>query len=196
MEGGLSGNGTVYSVRASGVHKVLYRFRGHSDGSWPSSGLLNENGTLYGTTRFGGSSNAGIVYSISTSGAEKVLYSFKGGSDGAYPIAGLIDVNGTLYGTTAEGGGSGCTSRYNHGCGTVFTVTTSGRESVLYSFKGGSDGFYPAAELLDVNGLLYGTTVRGSCPPCGTVYTITPAGVEEVIMGFKGAQMEMPRSRA
>jgi uncharacterized repeat protein (TIGR03803 family) len=75
---------------------VLYRFKGGS-----LSGLLDVNGTLYGTTFSGGTSNAGTVYSVSTSGVVKVLYSFKGGSDGAHPIGGLIDVKGVLYGTTS-----------------------------------------------------------------------------------------------
>lgn len=57
----------------------------------------------------------------------QVLYSFKScGKDGESPHAGLIDVNGTLYGTTVGGG--------VHGGGTVFSVSTSGTEHVLYSF--------------------------------------------------------------
>jgi uncharacterized repeat protein (TIGR03803 family) len=174
--------GTIYSISASGVHKVLYRFHGGSDGSDPQSGLINVNGTLYGTTAGGGSSNAGTVYSISTSDAEKVLYAFKGGSDGAHPRAGLIDVKGKLYGTTFEGG-SGC---FGVGCGTVFSVTTSGEERVLHSFNGHSDGAYPVAELIDVKGVLYGTTSEnGNCGACGTVYRITPAGAEKVLHAFQ-----------
>jgi uncharacterized repeat protein (TIGR03803 family) len=105
---------------------VLYRFRGGSDGRNPQSGLIDVNGTLYGTTYFGGDGTGcyapgcGTVYSISTSGTEKVLYAFKGGSDGFFPVAGLIDVQGTLYGTTEEGGG-GCST--DDGCGTVFSIT-------------------------------------------------------------------------
>src|SRR5579863_9883085 len=68
--------------------------------------------------------------------AYSAFYSFKGyPNDGAYPDAGLINVNGTLYGTTSNGGASGNCSG---GCGTVFKITTSGRETVLHSFEGGS----------------------------------------------------------
>jgi uncharacterized repeat protein (TIGR03803 family) len=64
----------------------------------------------------------------------KSLYSFKGGTDGELPYAALIAVGGKLYSTTYEGGASGV--------GTVFEVSTSGKERVLYSF--GTDGAYPA----------------------------------------------------
>ncbi|MGA9946511.1 MAG: choice-of-anchor tandem repeat GloVer-containing protein, partial [Candidatus Cybelea sp.] len=186
--GGLS-HGTIYTISTSGVHKVLYRFHAGSDGADPQAGLVDVNGTFYGTTAGGGSSSAGTVYAVSTSGAEKVLYSFKGGSDGASPEAGLIDVKGTLYGTTTKGGGSGCYSGL--GCGTVFSLNTSGQETVLHRFAGGSDGSYPLAALIDVKGLLYGTAANdGSCQAygnsCGTVYSITPAGVEKVIYDFQG----------
>ena len=63
--------------------------------------------------------------------AYSVLYSFEGGSgDGEFPFAGLLNVKGTLYGTTYFGGAT-------EG-GTVFEITPSGTETVLYSFKGGS----------------------------------------------------------
>jgi uncharacterized repeat protein (TIGR03803 family) len=62
----------------------------------------------------------------------------------------LIDVDGTLYGTTVSGG--------LEGGGTVFKITTSGTESVVYSFGGGSDGAYPYGGLVHFAGALYGTT--------------------------------------
>lgn len=116
--------------------------------------------------------------------AYQVLYSFKGGSeDGADPIASLINVNNTLYGTTDSGGGAKC---YRHqGCGTVFTITTSGAEAVLHSFTSGGDGANPSAALLDVNGALYGTTFRGGESKGGTVFEIAPSGAETVLYSFK-----------
>ena len=98
-----------------------------------------------------------------SSSSFRVLYRFAGGSDGAQPVAALIDVNGILYGTTENGGGSGCKKL---GCGTVYSITTSGAEKVLHSFAGGSDGAYPAAALVDVNGTLYGTTENGGGSGC------------------------------
>jgi uncharacterized repeat protein (TIGR03803 family) len=73
-------------------------------------------------------------------------------------------VNGTLYGTTPQGGAS---------AGTVFEVSTSGKERVLYSFKGVPDGAYPGAGLVDVNGVLYGTTTNGGVSNAGTVFKVS-----------------------
>ncbi|MGC2649501.1 MAG: choice-of-anchor tandem repeat GloVer-containing protein [Candidatus Cybelea sp.] len=191
-------HGTVFKVSTSGAEHVLYRFKGGTDGASPQAGLIVVNGTLYGTTEGDGVKSGGTVFKITTSGAEHVLYHFKGGSDGARPFAGLIAVNGTLFGTTLYGGGSGC-RHYGvaYGCGTVFKITTSGTESVLYSFKGGKDGCDPVAGLVNVKGTLYGTTANGGTSPCdgssygrsgfGTVFKITTSGAEHVLYRFKNS---------
>ena len=62
-----------------------------------------------------------------------MLYSF-GGPDGGTPVAGLIVVNGVLYGTTTYGGtGSACGSQ---GCGTIFSITTAGKEEEGWKSSG------------------------------------------------------------
>jgi uncharacterized repeat protein (TIGR03803 family) len=64
-------------------------------------------------------------------------------------------MDGNLYGTT-WGGGAG-------GRGTVFQLTPSGILTVLYSFTGGSDGRWPAANLfVDAAANLYGTTASAA----------------------------------
>ncbi|MGA7354327.1 MAG: choice-of-anchor tandem repeat GloVer-containing protein [Candidatus Cybelea sp.] len=169
--GGAYGHGTVFSITTTGTEHVLYSFGGSaSDGSEPHASLIDVHGTLYGTTEFGGTYGWGTVFSTSTSGTEHVLHTFAGGSDGAAPAAGLIDVKGTLYGTTRDGGGSSCGS---NGCGTVFSVTTGGKEQVLYAFTS-SDGAWPVAGLINVNGTLYGTTLGGGEIGNGTVFAFTP----------------------
>ena len=103
-EGGIHSDGVVYRVGTKGSYKVLYAFQGGEyDGSNPIGGLVELNGTLYGTTYQGGAANDGIVFSVSPRGKEQVLRSFSG-SDGANPAASLVFVNGTLYGTTYQGG--------------------------------------------------------------------------------------------
>jgi uncharacterized repeat protein (TIGR03803 family) len=183
------GGGIVYKITPSGVYKVIYTFRGSGNGSGPSGALLNVNGTLYGVTVVGGTgcSGCGTVFSVTPSGKEKVLYSFQGGSDGQGPTSGLIDVNGTLYGTTKWGGGSGCQSGSQSGCGTVYSITTSGSEKVLYRFSGGADGRYPNASLTEMNGTLYGTTQGGGSAGDGTVFSISPSGGEQVVHSFVGS---------
>jgi uncharacterized repeat protein (TIGR03803 family) len=168
QEGGASGAGTVFSITTSGTESVLHAFTGSpSDGAYPYAGVVNVDGTLYGTTNVGGASNDGTVFSITPSGTETVLYSFKGGSDGAAPYAGLLNVNGTLYGTTAVGGVS------KNGHGTVFKVTKAGKESVVYHFHAAPDGANPYAGLVEVNGVLYGTTIAGGANGAGTVFSLS-----------------------
>jgi uncharacterized repeat protein (TIGR03803 family) len=98
--------------------------------------------------------------------------------------------NGTLYGTTVNRGEK-CFRRL--GCGTVFSITPSGHETVLHGFAGPPDGATPVAPLHNVNGTLYGTTSFGGpnvgvyCTlGCGTVFSITPGGKEKVLYSFGG----------
>ena len=191
--------GTAYRMTKNGKVDVLYRFEGGSDGAGPESALLDVGGTLYGTTDEGGRSgcgynvSCGTVYSLSKSGAEKVLYRFAGGSDGAHPRSELTNVNGTLYGTTEFGGADNCNRDVTSGCGTVYSIQTSGAEHVLYKFKNGSDGAYPVAGVIDVNGTVYGTTSVGGDAKgcykqgCGIVYSLSTGGSEKVLYRFTGA---------
>jgi uncharacterized repeat protein (TIGR03803 family) len=175
-EGGVSNDGTVFSITLSGKEKTLHSFFGGSgDGAYPVTGLVDVKGTLFGTTLVGGkycspSKYCGTVFAISPSGKEKVVHSFGGLGDGQVPYAGLLKVKGTLYGTT-EFGGANC-SRF--GCGTVFSITPSGNENLLLSFGGPEEGGYPEAGLLNVKGTLYGTTSGGGANSDGTVFSLRP----------------------
>ncbi|MFY9739479.1 MAG: choice-of-anchor tandem repeat GloVer-containing protein [Candidatus Cybelea sp.] len=103
-----------------------------------------------------------------------MLHSFGGSGDGEYPVAGLINVKGTLYSTTLSGPHDFCGGP---GCGTVFSITTSGAATVLYRFKGHSygrkDGAHPEAGLINVNGTLYGTTNIGGVNGYGAVFSLS-----------------------
>jgi uncharacterized repeat protein (TIGR03803 family) len=174
---------------------LRHSFAGGSDGSVPITSLIEVKRTLYGTTYYGGYyCHCGTVFSITPRGVENVLHSFSSetsSTDGINPSAGLLDVHGTLYGTT-QYGGSNCRGSSSYGCGTVFSITTGGVENVLHSFGAGSDGVEPAAVLIEVKGMLYGTTVMTrscdlSANGCGTVFSITPGGTEEVLHSFHGA---------
>jgi uncharacterized repeat protein (TIGR03803 family) len=189
---GGSNCGTVFAVNASsGAETVLHSFAGGTDGAYPSAGLLNIKGTLYGTTFEGGASGGGTVFSVDAGkGTETVLHSFEccTGADGGYPLADLVNVKGTLFGTTYGGGNvTGCTG--GQGCGTVFSITTAGAESVVYAFRGGKDGAGPQAGLVSVKGSLYGTTGGQGTDGAnaGTAFAInTKTGKEAVIYSFQG----------
>ena len=187
--GGRYGYGTVFALDpANGAETVLYSFsdkhRDYEYGAFPNADLIDVNGLLYGTTPFGGRrGGAGTAFSLDpATGIGTVLHTFSAKhGDGRGPQAGMIDANGMLYGTTEYGG--------KHGYGTVFSLdpTTAG-EAVVYSFKGyPSDGAGPVAGLLDINGMLYGTTESGGRHFAGMVFSLNPTtGAETVLYSFKG----------
>ncbi|HEY1868288.1 MAG TPA: choice-of-anchor tandem repeat GloVer-containing protein [Candidatus Cybelea sp.] len=183
--------GTLLPASTSAGYRVLHNFGAAKspDGQQPKAGLIDLNGTLYGTTYVGGAHGFGTglpgygtVFSITPDGSERVIYDFKGPKvgDGKNPAASLFAVNGVLYGTTENGG-----TRANYG--TVFSVSTSGMEKVLYRFQGyfyGQDGANPLASLIDVDGKLYGTTLAGGTNDNGTVFRVTTTGEEKVLHSF------------
>jgi uncharacterized repeat protein (TIGR03803 family) len=193
-----SGCGTVFKLDTTGKETVLYSFTGSSDGASPDAGLIRDAaGNLYGTTERGGKcrrfvAGCGTVFKLDTTGKETVLHRFRG-ADGATPIAGLIrDSAGNFYGTTLLGGGTGCV---RPGCGTVFILDTTGKETVLYSFTGtGGDGAFPHAGLIRAAaGNFYGTTSGGgdlTCNApfgCGVVFKLDTTGKETVLYSFTGS---------
>jgi uncharacterized repeat protein (TIGR03803 family) len=198
------GCGVVFEVGPTGSETVLYSFTGGADGAFPyESGLLrNATGYLVGATsgggRFGGpcgTDGCGVVFKLDPAGKETVLHAFEG-ADGWSPNGSLIkDSQGNLYGVTANGGNlSGC---FGYGCGVVFKLSPGSKETVLYAFTGGGDGWSPQGRLIrDSAGNLYGTTylggnVSGPCHVgsgygCGVVFKVDPAGNESVLYAFSG----------
>jgi uncharacterized repeat protein (TIGR03803 family) len=177
--GGRYNNGCVFKIDSAGAESVVYSFKGYPDGANPWAGLFDYNGTFYGTTAYGGSySYSGTIFALTSSGTEHVLHSFSGYPDGSEPYGTLLAVNGVLYGTTVFGGdgGQNCTGHGILGCGIVYSITTSGTESVLYRFKGDPDGSNPWAGLTYQNGALYGTTVSGGKGGEGSIFSLQPAG--------------------
>jgi uncharacterized repeat protein (TIGR03803 family) len=164
---------------------VVHNFTGGSDGGGPLNGFTFDSaGNLYGTTNAGGTLGYGIVFKMTASGVQTVLHNFAGGTDGASPQGSLVrDKTGNLYGATTAGGASGT--------GTVFKVTSTGTESILYSFTGETTGSDPEATLaIDAAGNLYGTTIAGGKYGNGVVFKLTLAKsgkwLETVLYSFAG----------
>jgi len=172
----------LVSLSQAQTFTVLHNFFGASDAAGGYNGLVRDAaGNLYGTTPDGGTSGYGAVFKIDTNNNESVLHSFAGGTDGCYPWASLIlDAAGNIYGTTSNCGPLGS--------GTVFKVDTSGNETVLHSFAGGTiDGAFPFGGLiLDAAGNLYGTTELAGPSGYGVVFRLSPSGVESVLHSFAG----------
>lgn len=197
----ISGCGVVFELmpQSNGIwnEKVLYAFKGGSDGGNPVAGLIFDSvGNLYGTA------SQGVLFRLApTSGGKwhfKVLHAFTGGSDGANPEGSLIfDRSGNLYGTTAGGGSTNC----SYGCGVVFELLPGlhgkWHEKVLHAFSGGRDGANPYSSLVfDARGHLYGTAAFGGnledCygGGCGLVFELSPNSSgkweEKVLYAFTG----------
>jgi uncharacterized repeat protein (TIGR03803 family) len=192
-----SGCGVVFELTSARKERVLHNFTGDPDGCSPANGaLLLVDSDLYGVTGCG-TYNSGTVFKLTLAGKETILYSFTGGADGSGPSGTLIrDAKGNLYGTTLSGGNSLHSLNCNNanfvgGCGTVFELSRSGVETVLYNFEGGADGIWPFTGVVrDTEGNIYGSTVYGGNSACmygcGTVFEVTPSGTETQLFLFSG----------
>jgi uncharacterized repeat protein (TIGR03803 family) len=183
---------TAARFASTSAYRLLYSFAGPpSDGASPEGRLLADGSDLYGATSNGGKNGAGAIFAVNRSGQERMLFSFPDSANGKTPESGLIRADGALYGTTSRGGGTDCPG----GCGTLYSVTASGRERVVYNFTGSVDGQTPLAPVVSLNSELYGTTLRGGCGNsycvgsscnCGTAFVITPSGQERFLHRFQG----------
>lgn len=185
--GGANNGGFVFKITPTGVVSVLYSFgpplgASNGDGNLPSGLIQGSDGNFYGTTFGGGANNAGAVFKMTPDGIESVLYSFKGyPSDSAGPTSGLFQASdGNFYGTTGFGGADNK--------GTVFEVSPSGIETVLYSFGSVANG--PAGDISSLvegdDGNFYDVSGSGGASNLGTVFKITPEGILTLVHSFTG----------
>lgn len=169
--GTTAGGGTLYKVTSSGVFTALYNLPPPPPSLilFPVATLVQAtDGNVYGTATAGGATNLGSIFKLTPDGEFTTLYSFTGGADGKTPQAALIQgANGDFFGTTIAGGA--------FGYGTVFTVTSDGTLTVLYTFTGGADGATPRALMQAADGSLYGTTADGGTNGKGVVFHLSSA---------------------
>jgi len=187
--GGANGNGTVFRISTNGSEETVWTFL-----DWPGNGaytvpgvVQGSDGDFYGTTVNGGTSGncsggCGTVFRISPGGSFTNLHSFDGyPNDGSNPYAGLIQgSDGNFYGTTRTGG----TNDY----GTVFRISPTGSETILYSFVGRpNDGAAPQAPLVQgSDGNFYGTTLYEGATGAGILFRISPSGSYTNLYSFEG----------
>jgi uncharacterized repeat protein (TIGR03803 family) len=199
VDGGSSGNGTVFAVNTDGTGFTnLHSFTAgdydpsfsytNSDGANPFAGSILSGDTLFGAAWQGGSAGNGTLFAVNTDGTGFTnLHSFTAGSgffpgvtnsDGAGPI-GLMLSGNTLYGA-AVGGGSSSE-------GTVFKLNINGTGFTnLHSFTAGgfdssftftnSEGAYPIGGLILSGNTLYGTANNGGSSGNGTVFAVNTDG--------------------
>jgi uncharacterized repeat protein (TIGR03803 family) len=171
-KGGAANAGTVFrlsppatTATAAWNEKIVYTFKGGSDGSEPGTGvILDKSGNVYGTTTFGGSggNNGGIAFELTAANsyAKTVLHNFNRVTDPAedFPNGLTFDASGNLWGLTEYAlfklspGPSGWT------------------ESFVFNWQntaGWSFGFTPL--IVDSHGVLWGTDTWG-----GLAFKIAP----------------------
>ncbi len=193
--GGTNGGyGTVFRVSSQGGMTTLASFD-FTNGVFPYGLTLGPNGNLYGVTTFGGTNNFavggdGTVFKLTTNGQVTPLVSFTGNIS---PEANLLTLtsNGVFYGTTYHGG------TFDNGLdGSLFTVTTNGVLTTLWSFNehdtnvGGGPPGPPL--VLGPNNLLYGVNLSGGAGGYGTVFVATTNGTASLLAAFNGTNGAYP----
>lgn len=165
-EGGVTGDGTVFSMTADGdlTSHVDFSDNGESfRGGSPMGRLVEDinDGSIYGVTWRGATNSSGTVFRLTSGGDFSTLVEFQSPGlegDGRNPIAGMVfGSDGRLYGTTHNGG----TSQH---FGTVFALAEGGALETLHSFTSfTAGGQYPFGGLTWMpDGYFWGTTSGGS----------------------------------
>ncbi len=169
-QGGGSGHGTVFGLPVSGGNiTVLGTFQGGNDGAAPNSGLILNNGILYGTSSFGGSNfNYGTVFSVPASGGGTLtgLASFAGPF--AQNSGNLVVSNGFLYGTDQQGTGAAFLT------GDIYKVPLAGGAMSVVATFNTTNGAMPVGGLFQDGSTIVGVTESGGATGEGLIYSFDP----------------------
>ncbi len=146
------------------------------DGVDPNSDLtLGTDGNFYGTAGEGGAEGFGSIFQYDPhgNGDPVVLHSFTTAKDDGIGPEGVIEgADGNYYGITGAGGTAGV--------GTIYTITSGGKYTHLYSFPTGdtTGGIFPSGLLVEYgNNLFAGVTAfatgNSADAQTGTIYTFS-----------------------
>ncbi|MGC1371393.1 MAG: choice-of-anchor tandem repeat GloVer-containing protein [Candidatus Sulfotelmatobacter sp.] len=173
----VGGCGTVFEITPQGEFSIIYNFcsLAHcADGAQPLWLVQGVDGNFYGTTSLGGSgiTGGGTVFQLTASGVLSTLHSFSTamGNSGYAPYDLIQGTNGVLYGITSFGGNE-AEQCQNLGCGSVFSVTTSGAFESLHDFDV-TDGYVPAGIVQTSDTTLTGTTSYGGAHKDGVIFSL------------------------
>lgn len=183
----LGSHGTIYKIDSAGSYHTVHVLDGHTAGSHPEAGLVQDAlGNLYGSTT-GGGWGFGTLFKIDGKGSISVIHQFDpypGKEEGTYPHGLIMTESGMLYGVTDGSNGVQ---------GTLFQLdTTTLIFKTLHRFRG-DDGGAPAGPLvMDGSGNLIGTTFNGGLNDKGTIFKIDPTGVLTTLHHFGGTDGRWP----
>ncbi|MEA3477090.1 MAG: choice-of-anchor tandem repeat GloVer-containing protein, partial [Bacteroidota bacterium] len=181
----LASNGKLYGVTYSGgtnyagtlfefdpvsyVFLKLFDFDGTNYGERPLGNLCEgADAKIYGTTERGGVNSLGVLFSYDPLTTNFIkLFDF-GPAYGGWPYGGLVLAdNEKLYGGTYKDGS------FNEGVLYEYDPVTFNFQ-VKVNFDGTNQGAHPHGTMINVDGKLYGTTLRGGVNNNGVLYEYDP----------------------
>ncbi|MDB6107966.1 MAG: hypothetical protein JWO52_7965 [Gammaproteobacteria bacterium] len=153
--------------------------------------VIGPGGSVYGMTYTGGANGTGVIYRYDgRSEKYTVLHTFGAldgngaNEDGAFPGVALTRGRGEVFYGMASFGG-------DHGNGTVFGITASGKFTVLHTFSAtdsngfNTDGANPLRAIVaGDDGSLYGTTRTGGTHGLGVAWVMNIWGGFSVLHQF------------
>ncbi len=174
--GGANNKGTIFKIRPDGSdYVIIYNFQNDPDGMWPNGVLISDGTFLYGTTYRGGTSYHGTVFKIMPDGTGYEKIKDFGTPESKYPLGGVLLIDDWLYGMSYAGGPS--TN------GDIFRIKTDGTDyEVLHVFDVSTTGQWPQADLMLLDGWLYGTAQSGGAHGQGTLFRLQPDGSNMTVL--------------
>ena len=185
----VAGCGDLFRIDSTGVFQVTHFFHhrfvspflggpvsppgGEVHGDHPKFVTVDDTGTVFGVTQSGGNFGWGVIFKLDPFGNYTVLHHFAGPGDGLDAEAILLK-DDKLYGANGLGGDI-LNCGFGTGCGTIYRVdTTTGKFTVLHTFRDIRKGAGPTALAIDAAGNLYvGTTFGGDLnspdPNCSVI---------------------------
>jgi uncharacterized repeat protein (TIGR03803 family) len=185
--GGLTGNGSVFSIAPGGQISTIYNFAGGDDGGIPNYLELAPNGPLYVATK--GTAGCGTLDKITLGGMEQTLLQFSG-SNGCTPNSMTLCTKAILCGTTQRGGTADG--------GIVYTIKPGSphpKETIIADFDGAiGDGcdLLGGGLVRGLDGTLYGTTESGGADGHGCLFMLTPDGNITTLHNFDSSNGDNP----
>ena len=194
--GGQSNYGTIFRIDPLGVSFQTIHDFATDGGIYPYTALVRDGDFFYGTTQqpcdgYIAPYGCGTVFRIDAAGDFETVHSFSAAEGIVGPVAPVLKgSDGAFYGT-AEGGGA-------HNGGVVFRLDTSSGPAavtVVSDLDPQTNGSAPRAGLIEISGVLYGTTTSGGPGQAGTLFSlpIGPGpGATTVLHAFGPIQPNSP----
>jgi uncharacterized repeat protein (TIGR03803 family) len=178
----LDNGGDALTVTANGI--FTFRMSVVSGAAYAVTVSTAPSGATCTVSNGSGAARANVtnvtVRCVPAVASTTLFYSFgpNTGTDGIGPNSLIVARDGNFYGTTANGGTTGT--------GTVFRISPTGIESIVYSFGTSTAliGYIPSSLRQGTDGNFYGITNSGGTYGEGIAFQVTPAGAETVLHSF------------